>query len=128
MIQASIYGRIGTDPKPGMTKTGKSMCFSSVAVDVGKEPGETMWISVLTFGKNSDSLQRHQKGDMLAIMGKLTRGKYTASDGTERESWTLLADSLHSCRTVRPGGGRRSNNRSEQSDDYSGFDDEIPFD
>jgi single-strand DNA-binding protein len=153
MIQSSIYGRIGKDPKPGTTKNGNAMCTASIAVDVGREPGtETLWISVMCFGTLADTLQRHQSGDMIAAMGKLTRGHYTAADGTERESWSLMADALHSSRTVRPGqrrgagesagGGRDSGTRAgntrpagqtDRHEDQGGagdgapFDDQIPF-
>jgi single-strand DNA-binding protein len=112
MIQSSLYGRIGKDPKPGTTKTGTAMCTASIAVDVGREPGtETLWVSVMCFGALAETLGQHQAGDMIAAMGKLTRGRYTGQDGQERESWSLLADALHSSRTVRPG-RRRQNGES----------------
>ena len=34
MIQASVHGRIGNAPVVSVTKTGKSMCRVSIAVDV----------------------------------------------------------------------------------------------
>ncbi|MCI0654450.1 MAG: single-stranded DNA-binding protein, partial [Methylococcaceae bacterium] len=120
LITASIYGRTGTDPKPGQTKTGKPMCSVSVAVDIGKdsEP-ETLWVSILAFGKGAEALQRHAKGDMIAAMGRLSRSHYTGSDGKERESWTLLAEALHSSRTVRPNAGRKPGNiRREPVNEY----------
>jgi len=105
MIQASLYGRLGRDPKPGTTKAGKPMATVSIAVDTGQEPGtETLWVNVLCFGALAETLQRHRQGDMIATMGKLTRSRYTGQDGQERESWSLLADGLHSSRTVRPAG------------------------
>lgn len=151
MIQASIYGRIGKDPKPGTTKNGNAMCSASIAVDVGREPGqETLWVSVMCFGTLADTLQRHQSGDMIAAMGKLTRSRYTGTDGAERESWSLMADSLHSSRTVRPGQRRGAGDmgnsasaqkgetrpasgRADQYEHQGGageplpFDDSIPF-
>jgi single-strand DNA-binding protein len=105
MIQASIYGRLGRDPKPGTTKAGNPMARVSIAVDAGQEPGtETLWVNVLCFGALAEVLQGHQQGDMIATMGKLTRSRYAGQDGQERESWSLLADALHSSRTVRPAG------------------------
>lgn len=128
MIQASIYGRIGKDPKPGQTKTGKPMCSCSIAVDVGNgEDPQTLWVSVLAFGRLAEALQRYTKGDMLAAMGKLSRSHYTAADGTERESWTLLAEALHSSRTVRPSGGRKKDSKPEPQRYMDEFDDPISF-
>jgi single-strand DNA-binding protein len=140
MIQSSIYGRLGRDPKATTTKTGKPMCTASIAVDVGKEPGEeTLWITIMCFGQLAESLQRHTQGDMIAATGKLTRSRYTGTDGQERESWSLIADALHSSRTVRPGQRRRDTGESRGNDrnagradprryaEDSGFDDPIPF-
>jgi single-strand DNA-binding protein len=139
MIQSSIYGRLGRDPKVTTTKTGKPMCTASIAVDVGKEPGEeTLWITVLAFGHLAEALQRHQQGDMLAATGRLTRSRYTGPDGQERESWSLIADALHSSRTVRPGPRRRDaggNGKSSRTTGRDGccsqagadFDDPLDF-
>ena len=145
MIQASLYGRLGRDPKAATTKTGKPMTSASLAVDVGRDPGEeTLWVSLLAFGVQADILERAQKGDMVAVMGRLTRGRYTAADGTERESWSLLVDAMHSSRTIRPGNRRpesenvpRTGGESRGYPEYSApdgaageavpFDDDIPF-
>jgi single-strand DNA-binding protein len=140
MIQSSLYGRLGKDPKPGTTKTGTAMCTASIAVDVGREPGqETLWVSVMAFGPLAEALGQHQQGDMVAAMGKLTRSRYTGQDGQERESWSLLADALHSSRTVRPGkrNGERTKRHSEHCsesrradgwDAYGQTDNGTPFD
>jgi single-strand DNA-binding protein len=142
MIQSSIYGRLGRDPKASSTKNGKPMCTASVAVDVGQEQGqETLWVTLMAFGHQAEALQRHQQGDMVAAMGKLTRGKYAGNDGQERESWSLLVDALHSSRAVRPGGKRNGQEkpkaqqnggqgqRQEWTQAYGepGFDDDIAF-
>lgn len=141
MIQASIYGRLGRDPKPGTTQGGKAMCTASIAVDVGKDPGtETLWVSIMCFGPLAEALGKHQQGDMIAAVGKLTRGRYIWQDGQERESWSLLADALHSSRTVRPGQrnserqGRATPPRTERHSESrrvdswdASFDDPITF-
>jgi single-strand DNA-binding protein len=131
MIQASIYGRLGKDPKPGTTQAGKPMCTASVAVDVGREPGdETLWCTVMAFGHQAEALQRHTKGDMIAAMGRLSRSRYTGTDGQERESWTLLADALHSSRTVRPSArahGGTGKARPQREHVGAPFDDPLRF-
>lgn len=135
MIVSSVYGRIGRDPKTTQTKTGKQMVTASVAVDVGKDPAEseTLWVNLLAFERNAELLAKHQTGDMVGVSGKLTRNHYEGKDGVKRESWSMIVDSLHSSRTVRPG-----NNRSKQAgnmclgntppvgEHYRDFDDEIP--
>ncbi len=107
MIRASIYGRAGRDPQTSQTKTEKLMCSLPLAVDIAREREEgTLWISVLAFGRLAEALQRHTQGDLIAAMGKLSRSSYTTGDGTIKESWTLVADSICSAKTVRPGGGK----------------------
>ncbi|MGZ5052332.1 MAG: single-stranded DNA-binding protein [Methylobacter sp.] len=133
MIQASIYGRLGKDPKESTTKAGNPMVTVSVAVDAGKAPGEeTLWVSVIAFGQVAESLARHQQGDCIGVMGKLTKSHYQGQDGHERESWSIMADALHSSRTVRPGSTKRTGkpNTTRPQPDYDGgypFNDPVPF-
>ena len=117
MIQASIHGRAGADPVSGETKTGKTMCRVNVAVDVtahGATEPETLWVTVMGFGHAAEALARAGKGETLTAMGKLTRGRYVKPDGTERESWTLLADAVLTTRSARPA-GRRAKARNDST-------------
>ena len=109
MITASIYGRLARDPEVRETKSGNAMCTASLSVDVTPygHHGDsiTAWFSVTAFGSVSEALARHVKGDMVAINGKVTLSKWVTKEGTERETSQILADSLASARTFRPGGG-----------------------
>ena len=110
MIYASIHGRIGADPTKTATQSGKDMTRISVVLDVAGHTAETeesLWVSILAFGRVADDLARARKGEMLTAQGKLTRGRYTGRDGTARESWTLVADSVITARSARPSGQRR---------------------
>lgn len=108
MMQVSLYGRLGKDAQLIETKTGNPMCAASLAVDVSGRDGEaTLWVRVLAFGKLAELLQGHAKGDTLAASGRLELSRWQGEDGTERESWQLVAVHLHSARTVRPGGKGR---------------------
>lgn len=105
-IQASVHGRVGSEPTRTTTANGKDMARLSVAVDCSgwnAEDAETVWISVLAFGKVAETLARAAKGESLTAQGKLTRGRYTGKDGQERESWTLTADAVLTLRSARPG-------------------------
>lgn len=140
-IVASIHGRIGSDPTERTTKSGKAMVTASLAVDVAGKDAEpqTLWVSILAFGSASEALLRAQKGQMLSAMGRLTRGSYTDRNGAERESWTLLADSVVTATSARPTGGKRKTEGQDQgqgrarqdasmrAQDPRPFDDDIPF-
>ena len=138
MIRASIYGRLGGDPVERQTRAGKTFTTASLAVNVAR-PGDdddTEWFDLAAFGRQADELMRHAKGELVAVMGSLTRRRYTGRDGNERESWSLTVESILSARTVRPGGGRKRTSNTDQPTDAQpasaapgagDFDDDIPF-
>jgi single-strand DNA-binding protein len=100
MIRAAIHGRLGADPVPRETRTGKPMTTVSVAVDVSK-PGDdpvTEWIGVVAFGLTGEALAQHARGDLIEVMGPLTRSTFQGRDGEEQSRWNLLAESLLSAR------------------------------
>ncbi len=109
MITASVYGRLGGDPVERLTKNSKAMTTATVAVDAARHgaDADTVWFGLVAFGRAAEALARHVKGDLVACMGGLTKNRYTARDGQERESWSLNVDAIVSARTVRPSGGRK---------------------
>jgi single-strand DNA-binding protein len=142
MIQASIYGRLGRDPETRQTKNGNDMVTASIAVDAtpgNAENPETIWFSIMAFGKTADTLARHQKGDLVSLSGRITQSRWTGKDGEEKTSLTLMADAAVSARTVRPNSGRKK--ADEQStmpgpveyyqrggaEDREPFNGEVPF-
>ena len=128
MITASIHGRIGQDPITSQTKTGKDMARCSIAVDVTASNAtdeESVWVSVLAFGRQAEALARASRGEGLTAMGKLTRSHYIGKDGTERESWTLLAEGVVTLKSARPPG--RKATKATQERQAVPFDDDIGF-
>lgn len=126
MIQASVYGRAGADPVQSVSKTGKDMVRVSLVLDVtpfNANDQESLWVSVLAFGKTAETLARTSKGEMVSCQGRLTRGRYIAKSGEERESWSMIADACIVAKSARPP-GRKAAPRSSAGVD---FDDEISF-
>jgi single-strand DNA-binding protein len=109
MIQVSVHGRLGADPVERQTRNQKIMITASIAVSAGRpgEPEVTEWFGLLGFGKVGELLARHHKGDIIAVMGPMTRSTFVGRDGAERTSWSLTAETLISARTIRPGGRRQ---------------------
>ena len=135
MIRASVYGRLGGDPVERETRSGKEMVTVSLAVNAGRADvgEETQWFNLVAFGRAAKDMMRHAKGDLVACMGAVTKSRYTARDGQERESWSLNVDAIVSARTVRPSGGRTSRRREVSiapagatPDDAAPFNDPIP--
>ena len=120
--QIAAYGRLGRDPRQHETKSGKPMASASLAVTVearerGADDAEgTLWLTVLAFGRVADELARHSAGDPVSVSGRLQLSRYVTNDGEAREGWQVIADSVVSSRSVRPGGGRRKGGGGEVRD------------
>ena len=130
MIRAALYGRLGADSVERETRNGKSMVTASLAVSAGRPDvgEETQWFNLVAFGRASEDLMRHVKGDLVACMGALTKNGYTARDGHERESWSLNVESIVSARIVRPSGGRKRAETGKAAPSGASAGDGAPFD
>src|SRR4051794_10662313 len=104
MIRAALHGRLGADPVARMTRTGNAMVTASVAADVGR-PGdepETEWINLVGFGAVGEQLARHGKGELVTVMGVMTRSTFIGRDGSQRSSWGIAVEAILSIHTIRP--------------------------
>ncbi len=110
--QISAYGRLVADPNTRTTGRGTNMAMARLAVSLpcnAAEDGQaTFWLGVLAFGKQADALARHQKGDLISVAGNMQLNQWTGQDGTKQQGYQVLADSVISARTARPGSGRKA--------------------
>lgn len=117
MLIINAYGRLGADPVRRQSKSGKDMATASIVVDVSAynatEPG-SQWFNLLCFGAAAESLLRGSKGDMLAVIGRASRGSYTAKDGEVREQWSLIADSVVGPKNAKPTGKARPQGQADR--------------
>lgn len=135
MLTVSAYGRLGGDPEEKRTKSEKLMVVARMVIDVtgfGAEDESSLWVSIVAFGKTGELLAKNRKADMVAVTGKMTLRKWRTQDGDERETWNILAEALHSSRTVRPGGGKRKKQQQAptsdaQRDNGRPFNDPLPL-
>ncbi|EDZ8425427.1 single-stranded DNA-binding protein [Salmonella enterica subsp. enterica serovar Give] len=142
--QIAAYGRIAADIQTKATSNGGTMAFTRMAVSLpcrAAENGEaTMWLGVTAFGKQADALARHQKGDLVSVAGQLQVNQWTGQDGSTQSGYTLLADSVISARTARPGGKSGQQGQATDAprraqepppgneyDQTPPFDDDVPF-
>ena len=108
----SAYGRLTGDPRAIETRTGNLMTVGRLAVSLpcrenGEDGEATAFFGLVAFGELAESLARHLKGDTVGAFGRVKINRYTNRDGEAREELSIMADSLVSARTVRPGGGRK---------------------
>ncbi|HBH5166082.1 TPA: single-stranded DNA-binding protein, partial [Escherichia coli] len=92
--------------------------------------------SVLAFGRQADALAKHRKGELVSVVGNMQVSQWTGQNGETRQGWQVIADSVISARTARPGGKKgqqgqatdalnRAKQQTGQHDDPYG--DNIPF-
>lgn len=150
--QISAYGRLVADPQTRTTNSGGSMTMGRLAVALpyhAAEGGEvTFWLGVVAFGKQADALAGHVKGDLVSVAGAMQVNQWAGKDGGTQQGYQVVADSVISARTVRPGGKRAESvkasgasrghetqsapgwelyNTPDDFDQRPPFDDETPF-
>lgn len=108
--QISAYGRLVADPQTRTTANGTSMAMGRLAVALpchAAEGGEvTFWLGVVAFGKQAYALAGHVKGDLVSVAGAMQVNQWTGKDGGTQQGYQIVADSVISAKTVRPGGKR----------------------
>ena len=138
--QIAAYGRLVDDPQVKQTSKGTPMTLARMAVSLpcsqAQDGQATLWLSVIAFGKQADFLAKHQKGDVASVSGTMQVSQWTGQTGETRQGWQVIADSVISARTARPGGKKgqqgqatdalnRAKQQTGQHDDPYG--DNIPF-
>lgn len=108
--QISIYGRLGNAPTERTSQAGNIWATASLAADLGDGRTEVpaQWFGVVAFGRQAEDLLRHDKGDLLAVSGRLQARVWTDDEGHQRTRLQVITDTIISARTVRPGGKRRA--------------------
>ena len=86
----------------------------------------------MTFGKLAELLAGHVKGESVSATGRFEKQIWNAPDGTQRETFQLIANDLHSARTIRPRGGKakapdKAARPHSAPEDPAPFDDPLPF-
>lgn len=104
------------------------------------ESGEaTFWLGVIAFGKQVDALAKHRKGDLVSVAGNMQLNQWMGLNGGTQQGYQVIADSVLSARTVRPGGKagqqgqatdalRRAHEQQPPTIGYEGFDQIPPYD
>lgn len=92
-------GNLTKDPETGETPSGLSVCKFSIAVnrDFTKEDGtrDVDFFNVVTWRGLADNCARFlQKGNKVAIVGKLQNRSYEAKDGTKRNVTEIIAEQV----------------------------------
>ncbi|EKY5007043.1 TPA: single-stranded DNA-binding protein [Escherichia coli] len=133
--QIAAYGRLVDDPQVKQTSKGTPMTLARMAVSLpcsqAQDGQATLWLSVLAFGKQADQLAGHEKGNVISVSGVMQVSQWTGQNGETRQGYQVIADSVISAKTVRPGGSRRKTTGTQCNQPPAGGDDpygdDIPF-
>ncbi|EJC5083026.1 single-stranded DNA-binding protein [Escherichia coli] len=133
--QIAAYGRLVDDPQVKQTSKGTPMTLARMAVSLpcsqAQDGQATLWLSVLAFGKQADQLAGHEKGNVISVSGTMQISQWTGQNGDTRQGYQVIADSVISAKTVRPGGSRRKTTGTQGNQPPAGGDDpygdDIPF-
>lgn len=113
--QIAAYGRLVADPQLKTTSKGTQMATASMAVPLPCSQADdgtaTMWLSVPAFGRQADALAKHHKGELVSVAGNMQVSQWTGQNGETRQGWQVIADSVISARTARPGGKKANRGR-----------------
>ena len=89
--KVQLIGRLGADPEVKETANGNKMVRLSLATNESylnskkERVEETNWHNLLLWGNLAASTEKHlQKGDSMAIEGRLKNNSYTDKDGEKR--------------------------------------------
>ncbi|ENL2861523.1 single-stranded DNA-binding protein, partial [Escherichia coli] len=125
--QIAAYGRLVDDPQVKQTSKGTPMTLARMAVSLpcsqAQDGQATLWLSVLAFGKQADQLAGHEKGNVISVSGTMQISQWTGQNGETRQGYQVIADSVISAKTVRPGGSRRKTTGTQGNQPPAGGDD-----
>jgi single-strand DNA-binding protein len=94
-----LVGRLTRDPELRTTMTGKSVCDFSIAVQKRIKPTDGSpdadFFRVQAWERQAEYVSNYlHKGRLVAVDGRLTARKFTASDGTNREVVEIVAENV----------------------------------
>ncbi|EJS6250625.1 single-stranded DNA-binding protein [Escherichia coli] len=133
--QIAAHGRLVDGPQVKQTSKGTPMTLARMAVSLpcsqAQDGQATLWLSVIAFGKQADQLAGHEKGNVISVSGTMQVSQWTGQNGETRQGYQVIADSVISAKTVRPGGSRRKTTGTQGNQPPAGGDDpygdDIPF-
>lgn len=88
MNKVFLVGRLTRDPELRYTVNNVAVCRFSLAVDRPKQDGKEQqadFLNCVAYDKLGENITKYQnKGNQLAIVGRIQTGSYEAQDGTKR--------------------------------------------
>ena len=99
--KVQLIGNLGNTPEVINLESGKKLAKFSIATNEsyknakGEQIKDTQWHNVVAWGKTADIIEKYlQKGNEVAIEGKLINRSYDDKDGNKRYITEVLANEI----------------------------------
>ena len=128
-----LTGRLTADPELKTTQNGISVTRFTLAVNRNYRAGEeqeTDFINIVAWRQTAEFIAKYfNKGNLIGIEGAIQTRKYQDSNGNNRTAFEVVVDNAHFIESKRNNDETQnySNADTEDFNDISGEDDDIPF-
>ena len=99
--KVQLIGNLGNDPEIITLESGKKLAKISIATNEsyknaqGEKVKDTQWHSVVAWNKTAEIVEKYlQKGNEVAIEGKLTTRSYETKEGEKRYITEIVCNDL----------------------------------
>ncbi|EPD0209100.1 single-stranded DNA-binding protein [Salmonella enterica] len=83
--QITAYGLLVEEPQTKTARNGAKMAVSRLAVylpcDSSRNGQTTLWLSLVAFGEQADTLTGHRKGDVIIVSGGMRSARRRGKNG-----------------------------------------------
>ncbi len=99
--KVQLIGNLGMNPEIKTLESGKKLAKFSIATNEsyknakGEKVEDTQWHNLIAWGKTADIIEKYlQKGNEVAVEGKLTNRSYDDKDGNKRYITEVVVNEL----------------------------------
>jgi|TARA_B110000459_G_C16164426_1_gene296617 single-strand DNA-binding protein len=99
--KVQLIGNLGMNPEIKILESGKKLAKFSIATNEsyknakGEKIEDTQWHNLIAWGKTADIVEQYlQKGNEVAIEGKLNNSSYDDKDGNKRYVTEIVVNEL----------------------------------
>ena len=99
--KVQLIGNLGMNPGIKILESGKKLAKFSIATNEsyknakGEKIEDTQWHNLIAWGKTADIVEQYlQKGNEVAIEGKLNNSSYDDKDGNKRYVTEIVVNEL----------------------------------
>ena len=136
MNSVNLIGRLSNSPEIRHTANNQVVCRFTLAVTrrFKNQAGdyEADFINCVAFGKTAELIGNYvEKGQQLAVEGRIQTGSYTAQDGSKRYTTDVVVENITFINSKKSASERKeseSTTTNEQTDPFSDFGENVTID